>query len=200
MEKDSPSFRSLFRSLFLSLPLSRPYQCQPETLAPSLPKSLTSHRGSLSSQRAIAIRGGSWPVGTLFVAITAGASTGALLARARGCFALSSGRNEIFVFFSSSTSSQSSPPPNLHLLLSPYLPSSSKTMFALSARPTHAARPVAATCAVSSRRVVAAAPLRASVAAKADPKTPLEAAIDEAKDTCESGSTGECAVAWDTVS
>ena len=75
-------------------------------------------------------------------------------------------------------------------------------MFALSARPAVAARPVAATRAVSARRVAAAPAraLRASVVAKAEPKTPLEAAIEEAKDTCESGSSGECAVAWDTVS
>lgn len=75
-------------------------------------------------------------------------------------------------------------------------------MFALSARPTLAARPVAATRAVSARGVAAAPAraLRASVVAKAEPKTPLEAAIEEAKDTCESGSSGECAVAWDTVS
>ena len=74
-------------------------------------------------------------------------------------------------------------------------------MFALSARPTLAARPVATTRAVSAGRVAAPArALRASVVVKADPKTPLEAAIEEAKDTCESGSTGECAVAWDTVS
>lgn len=32
------------------------YQCQPETLEPSAPRSETSHRGSLSSQRAIASR------------------------------------------------------------------------------------------------------------------------------------------------
>ena len=72
-------------------------------------------------------------------------------------------------------------------------------MFALSARPTLASRPDAATRAVYARRVAAAAPLRASVVAKADPKAPLEAAIEEAKDTCESGSSAECAVAWDTV-
>ena len=68
-------------------------------------------------------------------------------------------------------------------------------MFALSAHPTLAARPAAATRSV--RRVAPAA--RALVVVKADPKTPLEAAIEEAKDTCESGSSGECAVAWDTV-
>ena len=75
-------------------------------------------------------------------------------------------------------------------------------MFALSARPAIAARPVAATRAVSARRVAAAPAARALriVIVKADPKTPLEAAIEEAKDTCESGSSGECAVAWDAVS
>ena len=70
-------------------------------------------------------------------------------------------------------------------------------MFALSARPAISARPVAATRAVSARRVATAA---RRVVVRADPsKTPLEAAIEEAKDTCESGTSGECAVAWDTV-
>ena len=39
----------------------------------------------------------------------------------------------------------------------------------------------------------------ASIIARADPKSPVEAAIDEAKETCADGSSSECAVAWDTV-
>jgi len=35
--------------------------------------------------------------------------------------------------------------------------------------------------------------------AVADKKSPVETAIDSARDTCESGSAGECAAAWDEV-
>lgn len=64
-------------------------------------------------------------------------------------------------------------------------------MFAV--RAPAAARPVAlARPARRAARVVARAAPNAN-------KTPLEAAIEEAKETCEGGSSGECAVAWDTV-
>lgn len=31
-------------------------------------------------------------------------------------------------------------------------------------------------------------------------KSPIESAVEEAKKTCEEGTTGECAAAWDSVS
>jgi CP12 domain len=40
--------------------------------------------------------------------------------------------------------------------------------------------------------------VRASPAQTSE-KSPVETAIDNAKETCESGSTGECAAAWDEV-
>ena len=52
---------------------------------------------------------------------------------------------------------------------------------------------------VAARPAVRRAAARGVVLARADPKSPLEAAIDEAKETCADGSTSECAVAWDTV-
>lgn len=55
-----------------------------------------------------------------------------------------------------------------------------------------APRPAAMTGVRPARRAVA-------VIARADPKTPIEAAIDEAKEACADGTSSECAVAWDTV-
>ena len=52
---------------------------------------------------------------------------------------------------------------------------------------------------VAARPAVRRAAARGVVKARADPKTPLESAIDEAKETCADGSSSECAVAWDTV-
>ncbi|KAK9863317.1 hypothetical protein WJX84_004916 [Apatococcus fuscideae] len=37
------------------------------------------------------------------------------------------------------------------------------------------------------------------VIARAEPKSAVETAIENAKNTCESGSVGECAAAWDEV-
>ncbi|KAK9819229.1 hypothetical protein WJX74_009586 [Apatococcus lobatus] len=61
------------------------------------------------------------------------------------------------------------------------------------APPTAAPRP-----ALRAAQLARPAALR-QVLVRAEPKSAVETAIENAKNTCESGSVGECAAAWDEV-
>ena len=156
-----------------SLPLlAPPHQCHCPTFWPSS-RSSTTQRGSRASHcamgRAVCPRRGAGEGDRERV----GAKRRTAIARSpRRTLSL------CFFFFAPLPSTPSTPP--------------TPTMLTIRA----AARPAPM---VAARPAVRRAAARGVVLARADPKSPLEAAIDEAKETCADGSTSECAVAWDTV-